>query len=73
MTEEFPREHIGKTSPYKKAGYAAVFVSVAAVALPFAFGINTFTWVASWIGENWSRLIIIAVLAAWIGKSHFSS
>ena len=70
MTEEIQREQVSKTSPYKKAGYFAAFTVVIGITMPFVFGINTFTWIASWLVDNWSRLILVGALIFWLGKSH---
>ena len=72
MTDEIQKQEFSKTSPLKKASYATVFTTVAAIALPFAFGINTFAWVASWFVNNWPQVIIIAGFAIWFGKSRLS-
>ena len=72
MSDEIQRGKLSRTSPLKKASYVAVFAGIGAVALPFAFGINTFSWIGSWVTGNWPRLIIGAVLVGWVGKSHLS-
>jgi len=72
MSDELQRQQIGKTSPVKKAGYAAIFATALGIVLPFAFGINTFAWIASWMVENWPRLIIIAGFTIYMAKSHMS-
>lgn len=72
MTDEIQREQLSKTSPYKKAGYFAIFAAVAGISVPFLFGINTFTWIASWLFENWPRLLLVIGLVFWLGKSHMS-
>ncbi len=69
MEGETQGEQISKTSPLRKAGYAAVVVTATGITLPFLFGINTFSWVTTWIIENWPRVIILAGFVAYLAKS----
>jgi hypothetical protein len=69
MTDDIQRQELSKTSPVKKAGYVAIAGTATALVLPFAFGINTFMWIADYIAQNWPQLIIIAGFAVWMGKS----
>ncbi len=72
MSGDIQREQLSKISPLKKVGYLTLFGTIAGITLPFAFGINTFAWIASWVMDNWPRLIIIAGFVVWMGKSHLS-
>ncbi len=69
MSDDIQREELDKTSPLRKAGYLTAFTVVAAMLAPFAFGVNTFAWIFSYMVENWPQLIIIAVFLGWFGKS----
>jgi membrane-associated phospholipid phosphatase len=69
MTDDIQRQELSKTSPIKKASYVAVASTAAAIVMPFAFGINTFSWIGNYLVQNWPQLIIIAGFAIWMGKS----
>ena len=69
MSDDIQREELSRTSPLKKAGYATIVTVATALFAPFAFGVNTFSWIFSYVVENWPQLIIIAVFVGWFGKS----
>ena len=71
MDNDGSGQEFSKTSPLRKAGYVTVATVATAFLAPFAFGINTFSWILSYMTENWPQLIIIAVFVGWFGKSHF--